>query len=73
MFDDIEWLWTYSSEPDVKNNTKNLNVQMASSGKKINNISTNNKYFLNNGDICCGAADLCKQQPNLARFKVKTR
>ena len=23
-----------------------------------------------NGDICCGAAILCKQQPNLARFKV---
>ena len=24
-------------------------------------------------DICCGAADLCEQQPNLARFKVAKR
>ena len=24
-------------------------------------------------DICYGAADLCKQQPNLARFKVASQ
>ena len=32
--------------------------------------SQNEKSDHELGDICSGAADLCKQQPNLARFKV---
>ena len=35
--------------------------------------SQNEKSDHELGDICSGAADLCKQQPNLGRFKVMMR
>ena len=32
MFDEVEWIWSSATDQSVRNNTKNLGIQMASSG-----------------------------------------